>query len=171
MQLIQLFPNHPQRNRPMPSDRAIESPQVKEAEQAPTSSLSLPTGPVRTSIPLSAVTRPPIYPHQGHPTKASSTGGSHSAIHSSSGSSSPGAGGHLHKQPKPPNVFSNDGSFLARFQRLKRVRTLFSCLIVYIAAPLTPFVSSIPHTPYFPITSCSDVVGGAGSVETPAFHA
>lgn len=121
----------------MPSDGAIQSHHVKEAglEQEPTNTPTLPTSPVRTTIPLSAITGPPIYPRQGHPTKSSSTGGSQSPIHSSSGSSSPGTGGHLHKQPKPPNVFSNDGSFLARFQRLKRVRTLFYRLIVFILQP------------------------------------
>lgn len=106
----------------MSTDKASPNSQSQGTAQAPidttTTSSSAQNTPIHTGVPLSTVTRPSIQPHQGHPAESSSTSGSgHSSIRSTSDSAS---GSRSHKSPRVQNVFSNDGSFLERFQRLKR---------------------------------------------------
>lgn len=107
---------------PMQTDGTTTNTQSQGAVQAPidttTTASSAEKAPIHTGIPLSTLTRPTIEPHQGHPGKSTSSSGSgHSSIRSTSHSAS-----RIHKVAKAQNVFSNDGSFLERFQRLKRVR-------------------------------------------------
>lgn len=61
---------------------------------------------------------------------------------SSHASASTSVAPHSQKRPKPHNVFSNDGSFLERLQRTKRVRMIFLHL---------PFLCNVDDGPFTPL--------------------